>query len=114
MNELKNVVVNSELEESTVTSLAMDKLDKLEMAGKVRFIYQTPLVTQQQKEVTELYEELRAIFNNNPRALELLIELEDRETDLASLLTDKFFTLGYSNGMKFIRNLYKELDEDVQ
>ena len=113
MNVAKVVALNPK-EESTVKSMAMEKLEALESAGKVLdTVYKTEEVKQLYREVNAIYEELRALFGDNTRALGLLRTLEDLETNLMSVVNDGYFTLGYSSGMKFLHNLHKELSTDV-
>lgn len=115
MNVAKVVAMNPKVEESTVKSLAMGELEALENAGKVLdAVYHTEDVKRRYKEVNKIYEQMRTLFSSNPDALKLLLKLEDKETELLSVVTDGYFTLGYSSGMQFLRNLYKELDADVQ
>lgn len=115
MNVAKVVALNPKVEESTVKSLAMSKLEALEDAGKVLdAVYKTKEVEQQYKEVNAIYEELRTLFSDNPKVLKLLMKLEDKETELLSVVSDGYFTLGYSSGMQFLHNLHKELNTDAQ
>ena len=115
MNVAKVVALNPKVEESTVRTLAMDKLEALESTGKVLdAVYKTEEVKRQYKEVNAMYEELRTLFSGNPEVLNLLLKLEDRETELLSVVSDEYFALGYSSGMQFLRNLHKELDADVR
>ena len=115
MNVAKVVAFNSRVEESTVRPLAMGKLEALEMAGKVQIsVYEKAEVKKQHRKVNEAYEQLRTLFKGNQEVLELLLKLEDAETELLSVVSDEYFVLGYSSGMQFLRNLHKELDADVQ
>lgn len=115
MNVAKVVALNPKAEESAVKSLAMGKLEAMESAGEVLdAVYHTEEVKQKYKEVESAYGELRTLFSDNPEALKLLLKLEDKETELLSVVNDGYFTLGYSSGMQFLRNLYKELDTNAK